>query len=131
MIIYDLKEDYGISKLCEYLKVSRSAYYQWIERGKPIRHSFDNTLADMIEEIFLQTKKGYRFIRDEILRRYGVIYNDKTVYKYMKILNLSSPVKLLSGLRKEDISSHLSVRPMFDLRNRRRHSRRSGIHISW
>ena len=93
MIIYDLKEDYGISKLCEYLKVSRSAYYQWIERGKPIRHSFDNTLADMIEEIFLQTKKGYRFIRDEILRRYGVIYNDKTVYKYMKILNLSSPVR--------------------------------------
>ena len=51
----------------------------------------------MIEEIFYETKKGYRFIRDEIMRRYGIIYNDKTVYKYMKILGLSSPV------RKEEI----------------------------
>lgn len=93
MIIYDLKEEYKISKLCKYLKVSKSGYYRWLKLGKPIRYSFDNVLADMIEEIFYETYKGYRFIRDEIIRRYGVIFNDKTIYKYMKVLGLSSPVR--------------------------------------
>ena len=93
MIIYDLKEDYRIGKLCRYLKVSTSGYYRWLKLGRPIRYSFDDVLADMIEEVFFETHKGYRFIRDEIARRYGVIFNDKTVYKYMKILGLSSPVR--------------------------------------
>ena len=80
MIIYDLREDYKVSRLCRYLNVSKSGYYRWLERGRPIRYSFDEKLADMIEEIFYETKKGYRFIRDEIIRRYGVLYNDKTVF---------------------------------------------------
>ena len=92
MVIYDLKENYRISHMCRYLNVSSSGYYRWLKLGRPIRYSFDEVLADMIEEIFYETYKGYRFIRDEIIRRYGVIYNDKTVYKYMKILELSSPM---------------------------------------
>ena len=93
MIIYDLKEEYGIKKLCRYLKVSSSGYYRWLSLGRPIRYSFDEKLADIIEEILYVTYKGYRFIRDEIIRRYGVIFNDKTIYKYMKILGLSSPIR--------------------------------------
>jgi len=93
MIIYDLKEDYPIKKLCRYLKVSTSGYYRWIKLGRPIRYMFDEILADMIEEIFYETYKGYRFIKDEIVRRYGVIFNDKTIYRYMKILGLSSPIR--------------------------------------
>ena len=93
MIIYDLKEDYPIKRLCRYLNVSSSGYYRWLKAGRPIRYNFDEKLADMIEEIFYETYKGYRFIRDEIIRRYGIIYNDKTIYKYMKILGLSSPIR--------------------------------------
>ena len=93
MVIYDLKENYRISHMCRYLNVSSSGYYRWLKLGRPIRYTFDEVLADMIEEIFYETYKGYRFIRDEIIRRYGVIYNDKTVYKYMKILGLSSPIR--------------------------------------
>ena len=93
MIIYDLKEEYGLKKLCGYLKVSSSGYYRWLSLGRPIRYSFDEKLADMIEEIFYVTYKGYRFIRYEIIHRYGVIFNDKTIYKYMKILGLSSPIR--------------------------------------
>ena len=89
MIIYDLKEDYPIKRLCKYLNVSSSGYYRWLKAGRPIRYNFDEKLADTIEEIFYETYKGYRFIRDEIIRRYGIIYNDKTIYKYMKILGLS------------------------------------------
>ena len=93
MIIYDLKEEYSIVSLCKYLNVSTSGYYRWLKLGRPIQYSFDNWLADAIEEIFYETHKGYRFIKDEIIRRYGVVYNDKTVYKYMKILGLSSPIR--------------------------------------
>ena len=93
MIVYDLREDHAVTGLCRYLKVSKSGYYRWLKLGRPIRYSFDETLAGMIEEIYYETYKGYRFIKDEIVRRYGVIFNDKTVYKYMKILGLSSPIR--------------------------------------
>ena len=72
---------------------STSGYYRWLKLGRPIRYSFDEWLADQIEKIFYETHKGYRFIRDELFRLYGVVYNDKTIYKYMKILGLSSPVR--------------------------------------
>ena len=93
MVVYDLHEEYTIKKLCNYLKISTSGYYRWLKIGRPIRYSFDEWLADEIEKIFYETKKGYRFIRDELFRLYGVVYNDKTIYKYMKILGLSSPVR--------------------------------------
>ena len=93
MIIYDLQEEYKIKKLCHYLSVSTSGYYRWLKLGRPIRYSFDEWLADQIENIFHETQKGYRFINDELFRKYGVVYNDKTIYKYMKILGLSSPIR--------------------------------------
>ena len=93
MIVYDLQEEYKIRNLCKYLAVSASGYYRWLKLGRPIRYSFDNWLADQIEKIFYETHKGYRFIKDELFRKYGVVYNDKTIYKYMKILGLSSPIR--------------------------------------
>ena len=93
MVVYDLQEEYRITRLCKYLKVSDSGYYRWLKLGRPIRYDFDEWLADQIEKIFNETKKGYRFIRDELFRQYGVVYNDKTIYKYMKILGLSSPIR--------------------------------------
>ena len=93
MIIYDLQEKYKIKKLCHYLSVSTSGYYRWLKLGRPIRYSFDEWLADQIENIFHETQKGYRFIKDELFRQFGVVYNDKTIYKYMKILGLSSPIR--------------------------------------
>ena len=93
MIIYDLQEEYKIKKLCHYLSVSTSGYYRWLKLGRPIRYSFDEWLADQIENIFHETHKGYRFIKDELFRQFGVVYNDKTIYKYMKILGLSSPIR--------------------------------------
>ena len=104
MFVYDLQEEYKIRNLCKYLAVSASGYYRWLKLGRPIRYSFDNWLADQIEKIFYQTHKGYRFIKDELFRRYGVVYNDKTVYKYMKILGLSPPIrkKRYQGCTRDD-----------------------------
>lgn len=93
MIIYDLKDKYKLKELCKLLKVSQSGYYRWNKLGRPIRYSFDEKIADLIEEIFYETYKGYRFIREQLKRRYGLILNPKTVYRYMKIMNLSSPIR--------------------------------------
>ena len=93
MIIYDLKDTYKLKELCKLLKVSASGYYRWNKLGRPIRYSFDEKVADLIEEIFYDTYKGYRFIREQLIRRYGLVLNPKTVYRYMKILGLSSPIR--------------------------------------
>lgn len=93
MIIYDLKDMYKMKEMCKFLKVSPSGYYRWNKLGRPIRYSFDEKIADLIEEIFYETYKGYRFIREQLKRRYGLILNPKTVYRYMKIMNLSSPIR--------------------------------------
>ena len=93
MVVYDLKEEYRIKKLCNYLNVSTSGYYRWLKMGRPIRYKWDEWLADEIEKIFYRTHKGYRFIKDELFRQYGTVFNDKTIYKYMKILGLSSPIR--------------------------------------
>ena len=93
MVVYDLKEKYTIKRLCNYLKISTSGYYRWLKMGRPIRYRWDEWLADEIEKIFYRTHKGYRFIKDELFRQYGTVFNDKTIYKYMKILGLSSPIR--------------------------------------
>ena len=66
MIIYDLKDTYKLKELCKLLKVSASGYYRWNKLGRPIRYSFDEKVADLIEEIFYETYKGYRFIREQL-----------------------------------------------------------------
>jgi len=47
----------------------------------------------MITDIFNKTQKGYRYINDELKREYGLIINDKTVLRYMQILNIQSPIR--------------------------------------
>ena len=104
MIIWDLKEEYSIKRLCKYLKVSSSGYYRWCSLGRPIRYSFDEKIADLIEEIFYETYKGYRFIHLQLIRKYGLILNPKTVYRYMKLLGLSSSIhkKRVQGCTTQD-----------------------------
>jgi len=93
MIVYDLKDDYPIRNLCRYLKISTSGYYRWIKLGRPLYYKFDGTIACLIETLFYESYKGYRYIQMQLIRRYGLVLNPKTVYRYMKILNLSSPIR--------------------------------------
>ena len=86
MIIYDLQEEYKIKKLCHYLSVSTSGYYRWLKLGRPIRYSFDEWLADQIENIFHETQKGYRFIKDELFRQYGDNVNEKFTKNVTEII---------------------------------------------
>jgi len=73
--------------------VSTSGYYKWINKDRPEHCNFDSTLADLILDIFNENLKGYRYINDELKRRYGLIINDKTVLRYMQILGIQSPIR--------------------------------------
>ncbi|XMB68070.1 IS3 family transposase [Mycoplasmatota bacterium zrk1] len=88
-----LKDKYRIIKLCGYLEVSKSGYYAWIRRGKPKHIRYNELTAGIVLDIFNQTKHGYRMINDLIKLKYGLIIDDKTVYRYMKLLGIQSPVR--------------------------------------
>ncbi|XMB68116.1 IS3 family transposase [Mycoplasmatota bacterium zrk1] len=88
-----LKDDFKITRLCNYLEVSKSGYYAWICRDKPDFIRFDETIASLVLEIFEEKKHGYRMINDIIKRKTGLVIDDKTVYRYMRLLGIQSPVR--------------------------------------
>jgi len=91
--IEQLKDKYSVLDLCNYFGFPRSSYYNWIKNGKPIYKCWDEWLAQTIENIFYEHKKGYRYITFQLKRIYGVIINRKTVLRYMRILGLQSPIR--------------------------------------
>lgn len=94
MIVYDLHEDgFYTTRLCNYLQVSPQAYYRWVHQGKPLHHHYNEQLADRIQNLFECEKKGYRYIRDQILRLDHRRINDKTILRYMHILGIQSPIR--------------------------------------
>lgn len=94
MIVYDLSEDgFCTKRLCDYLGVSPQAYYRWLRKGKPMYRWFDEQLAERILELFDREKKGYRYIRDQLIRLDHRWINDKTVLRYMHILGIQSPIR--------------------------------------
>lgn len=54
---------------------------------------FDPILAEMIQDIFNKHQKGYRYITFELKRRYGLVINRVTTHRYMRILDLKSPIR--------------------------------------
>ena len=92
-IIDELRDKYSVLLLCSYLKVSRSGYYNWINNDRPMHKCFDEKLAELIQDIFDKTKKGYRFITHQLRRYYGIIVNRKKTLRYMQILGIKSPIR--------------------------------------
>ena len=91
--IDELRNNYSVSLLCNYLNVSRSGYYNWVSNGRKMYKQFDEILGKAIKDIFDQTKKGYRFITHQLRRWHGIVVNRKTVLRYMQILGIKSPIR--------------------------------------
>lgn len=64
--IDELCQQYPISRLCNYFKVSRSGYYAWKKLGKPSYKNYDRELASKIMLIFNERNKGYRYIKFQL-----------------------------------------------------------------
>ena len=77
--------------LCKLFKCSKSGYYSWLQAGKPTFKAFNSTTNELIiREYDKHPERGIRPIRMAIKRKYGVILTNYTVYRYMRINNLSA-----------------------------------------
>lgn len=91
--IYSNKDQYPVSKMCTYFKVSRSGYYSYVKRiDNPNR---DKYLASLIQECQTQTNYtyGYRRVKQWILRETGEIVNHKAILRIMHKYGLLAQIR--------------------------------------
>ena len=92
LVIYHHKEKYAISEMCRFFEVSRSGYYDFVNRMNiPAK---DLPLAEKIRECQEQCGKTYGYRRVQLwLERNGIHHNPKTILRVMKKYNLLSVVR--------------------------------------
>jgi putative transposase len=82
-----LKENqnrYNIKKACKILKISRSGYYDFLQRKKSKRTIENEALTEMITDIFVENNGRYGARRIQmVLKQRGVKVNTKRVSKLM------------------------------------------------
>jgi putative transposase len=82
-------ELYSIQKMCRFLKVSRSGYYQWCKRGQSLRKKKDRELKDKILAIYIQHKKHYGSPRiHDQLHDMGIPCSKRRVERLMRELGI-------------------------------------------
>lgn len=80
--------------MCDFLHVSRSAYYRWLKQPKSAQTIFNEHLADLVRYIYeADNDKGYRRIRDDLVQDFGLHVNDKRVLRICRSLQIKSTVK--------------------------------------
>ncbi len=92
MVIYRHKEQYSICEMCRFFNVSRSGYYNYVNRiDTP---AWDLPLAEKIRECQENCGKTYGYRRVHIwLERNGIHRNPKTVLRVMQKYGLLSVVR--------------------------------------
>lgn len=86
---------YPIDKLCKYLKITRSAYYHWLNHPKSANELQNESLSTEIRKIHeLHPDMGYRRIRDELFGHKGMHVNDKRVLRICRKCDIKSNINL-------------------------------------
>ena len=91
-IIYRHRDEYPISVMCKFFEVSRSGYYDFVNKlGRPDPNA---ELAEKIRQCQIDTDKtyGYRRVRKWLLDR-NIQRNPKTILKIMKKYGLLSEIR--------------------------------------
>ena len=92
MVIYRHKEQYAISEMCRFFEVSRSGYYDYVNRMDI--PAWDLPLAEKIRECQEKCGKTYGYRRVQIwLERNGIHRNPKTVLRVMQKYGLLSAIR--------------------------------------
>ena len=77
--------------------MTRATYYKWLHRRLPANEQENRLAAERIEEIHrAYPDKGYRRIRDDMERYYGMHLNDKRVLRICREENIKSTIKYRS-----------------------------------
>ena len=92
-VIYRYKDRYSITFMCEFFKVSRSGYYDFVKKME--RSDKDENIAKQISECQRQTKRtyGYRRVKIWLLRETGLVINHKAVLRIMNKYGLLSEIR--------------------------------------
>jgi transposase InsO family protein len=87
--VQEYRETFRVGKMCEVLKVSRSGYYAWRNRGPSEREQEDRRLAAQIREIHEANRKVYGSPRIySALRSRGIRCGKHRVAKIMRLESL-------------------------------------------
>ena len=85
---------YPVEKLCNYLKIPRSAYYRWLKQPKSHREIENERIAEEIQQIHKEhPDMGYRRIRDELDVNYDIDVNDKRILRICRTRGIQSTIK--------------------------------------
>lgn len=80
--------------MCQILGIARSAYYKWLRREVPESEVENQKIAQLIEKIHNEDPaKGYRRIKDDLLRDYGLDINDKRILRICRAIGVRSNIK--------------------------------------
>ncbi|MEZ4694660.1 MAG: IS3 family transposase [Aliarcobacter sp.] len=87
-------KSFNIQLMCKLFKVSRSCYYNWIEKGC-IVNRVDVEFNNLIKNIFEQARATYgtRRLKEILKQRYGLIVSRRKIQKSLKQLNLKVKMK--------------------------------------
>lgn len=91
--IYENREKYEVSFMCEFFEVSRSGYYAWVKRRE--QSDKDEYLGKIIRDCQEKTRYtyGYRRVRIWLMRETGITVNKKAVLRLMRKHNLLPAIR--------------------------------------
>jgi len=83
-----------VQRLCEYLHISRGAYYRWRKSPVSFSEEYNNEIAEKIKDIHeAHPDMGYRRIRDELDKKHDIDVNDKRVLRICRKKGIQSTIK--------------------------------------
>jgi len=83
-----------VQRLCEYLHLSRGAYYRWLKNPVSYSEKYNKEISEKIKDIHeTHPDMGYRRIRDELDKKHGIDVNDKRVLRICRKEYIQSTIK--------------------------------------
>lgn len=87
-------KEYPILELCKLGKVSRAAYYKWLNRIDSPNDKLNKIIAKKIEQMHIEhPDMGYRRLRDALAHNENIHVNDKRVLRLCRKKKIQSIVK--------------------------------------
>ena len=88
------EKHYPVQRLCEYLHLSRGAYYHWLKNPLSYSEKRNQEIAEKVRGIHEEhPDMGYRRIRDELERCHDIDVNDKRILRICRKERVQSTIK--------------------------------------
>ena len=80
--------------MCNILGIARSSYYKWLSREASKSEIENRKIAELIKMIYDEdSTKGYRRIKDDLLRDHKLNINDKRILRICRAIGVRSDIK--------------------------------------